>query len=319
MPGIMPPSPTPPFLTQAAPLERKAGHALLTLALGGGGALLAAMVVGVTALMVAAALAGRENGAGFLAALEMLSQGNRAGRGAESYVFELSLAGLASIAGAGALLAIAARRAGRPMRSFLTIAPRFRWRHALAGLAIFLPVVAVEIGIALLGSGEQSTSPLLTPGPLTGKLLYAGAAVVFLWFAALAEEIIFRGWLLQQTGALTRSLVAVLAVNAVVFSFAHFDPSLGAFITRCALGAGWAWIVLRLGGIELAAGAHFANNLGIALLAQPVLMTAPKPEPFDALSVALQVGTVAALVAGVEWWTRRNSPDKGTILAEFSQ
>jgi membrane protease YdiL (CAAX protease family) len=245
----------------------------------------------------------------------MLGDADRAGRGPESYVFELSLAGLASIAGAGALLAVAARRGGRPMRSFLTVASRFRWRHAVAGLAIFLPVVALEIGIALLGSGEQSASPLFGPGALTAKLLYAGAAIVFLWFAALAEEIIFRGWLLQQTGAVTRSLIAVLAVNAVVFSFAHFDPSLGAFITRCALGAGWAWIVLRLGGIEFAAGAHFANNLGIALLAQPVLMSTPKPEPFDPLSIALQIGTVAALAAGVEWWVRRNARSEATVTA----
>jgi len=104
-------------------------------------------------------------------------------------------------------------------------------------------------------------------------------------------------------------------VNAVIFSLAHGDPSLGAFVTRCALGAGWAWIVLRLGGIEFAAGAHFANNLGIALLAKPVLLTPPKPEPFDILSGALQVGTVAALAAGVAWWTRRNTREARAVVA----
>jgi hypothetical protein len=107
----------------------------------------------------------------------------------------------------------------------------------------------------------------------------------------------------------------VLIVNAVVFSVAHGDPSLGAFVTRCALGAAWAWIVLRMGGIEFAAGAHFANNLGIALLAQPVLFAAPKPEPFDVAGVALQVGTVAVLAAGVAWWTRKNTRETGTLAA----
>ena len=56
---------------------------------------------------------------------------------------------------------------------------------------------------------------------------------------------------------------------------------------------------------EFTAGAHLANNLGIALLAQPVLLSAAQGEPFNALSVALQVGTTAALVVGVEWWVRR--------------
>jgi membrane protease YdiL (CAAX protease family) len=197
----------------------------------------------------------------------------------------------------------------------LTAAPRFRWRHALAGLALFLPVVALEIGLDALSGSKGPGSPLFADAALGGKLLYAGAAVLFLWLAALAEEMIFRGWLLQQTGALTRSVAVVLAVNAVVFSLAHADPSLGAFVTRCALGAAWAWIVLRLGGIEFAAGAHFANNLGIALLARPVLMTPPQPEPFDVLSVGLQVGTVVLLAGGVAWWTRRNTRETRTVLA----
>ena len=307
---------TPAFLAQAGPYERNVVHALVTFILGGAAAVAAALAVGVAVMFAAAILTSRETGHGLMAALDLLGRGERPGRSPPSYIYELAVAGLTLIAPAVALLAIAARRAGRPIRSFMTTAPRFRWRHALTGLLVFLPIVALEIGAESLKAGDAASgSPLFADAALGGRLAYAAAAVVFLWFAALAEEMVFRGWLLQQTGALTRNLAAVLAINGVVFSLAHGDPSLGAFVTRCALGLGWAWIVLRLGGIEFAAGAHFANNLGIALLAKPVLLTPPKPEPFDILSVGLQVGTVAVLAAGVEWWTRRNTREARTVAA----
>jgi len=306
---------TPAFLAQVGPAERKLGRSAVTLILGGAAAIAAGLVAGLVVMFAGAALMSRETGAGLMAALQLLNDSDRTGRSPPSYIYELALAGLVLIVPATALLAVAARRAGRPIRSFMTTAPRFRWSHALTGLLVFLPVVALEIGAESLSTPGGSGSPLFADAALAGRLAYAAAAVVFLWLAALAEEMVFRGWLLQQTGALTRSVAAVLVVNAVIFSLAHGDPSLGAFITRCALGAGWAWIVLRLGGIEFAAGAHFANNLGIALLAKPVLLSAPKPEPFDVLSVALQIGTVAALAAGVAWWTRRNTRETRTVVA----
>ena len=296
------------FLSQTGPEERRFGRAAVTLVLCAAAAVAAAITVALAVVLVTAALMSQRGGGGLLAAIDLLNQGGRSGRTPTSYTYELALAGLSSFAAAGALLAVAARRAGRPMLSFLTTASRFRWRQALTGLAVFLPVVMLEIAVESFGSPQGQGSPLFAAdAALAGRLAYAAAAVVFLWMAALAEEIIFRGWLLQQTGAFTRNLAVVLAVNAVVFSLAHWDPSPGAFLARCALGAGWAWIVLQLGGIEFAAGAHFANNLGIALLVRPVILAAPKPEPFDLLSVALQMGTVAALAIGVTWWARRSA------------
>jgi len=301
------------FLGKAGPDEGRPGRAAVTVILCAAAAIGAAVAVALCVVLTAGALMSREAG-GLQAAMDLLSNANRPDRSPGSYVYELALAGLSSFAAALALLAVAARRAGRPMRSFLTTASHFRWRHALVGLAVFLPVVMLEIGVETLGSPQGPPSPLfVADAALAGRLAYAGAAVAFLWMAALAEEIIFRGWLLQQTGAFTRNLALVLAVNAIVFSLAHGDPSPGAFLARCALGAGWAWIVLQLGGIEFAAGAHFANNLGIALLVRPVILAAPKPEPFDLVSVALQMGTVAALAAGVTWWTRRARAPTRTV------
>jgi hypothetical protein len=71
------------------------------------------------------------------------------------------------------------------------------------------------------------------------------------------------------------------------------------------MGMGWAWVVLRLAGVELAAGAHLANNLAICLFSRPVVFTPPKAEPVDWASVAVELASIAILVALVELALRR--------------
>lgn len=295
-----------PFLETTGPGERDLLRAAFTLVLGAAAGLAGAMIAGALVTLAAAGLASAAGDVGFFDAIDRLADGARPNRALVSYAYEFALVGIASLAAAAAFVAVAARRAERPMRTFLTAAPRFRWRHALMGLVIFLPVVAAEIWLAELVSPASGTAPLAAPGASVGqKLVYVAAAVGFLGCAALAEEMLFRGWLLQQTRAFTRSIVLIVAVNAVAFSLAHGDPSMGGLVTRLALGVGWAWIVLRLAGVEFATGAHLANNLGIVLLAEPLLLTVSEPQPFEPVSVALQIGTTALLVLGVEWWVRR--------------
>jgi membrane protease YdiL (CAAX protease family) len=296
-----------PFLDEAGPAERGLVRVVVTVALAAAAGLAAALCAATLLLLVAAGLTSWGSG-GFLAAIRLLAEPSHSDRALLSYTYELAMVGTASIAAAGAFIAVVARRAGRAMRTFLTAAPRFRWRHAVVGLLIFLPVVAAEIWLDGAIHPPADTPPVATPGA-TGmeRLAYVAAAVSFLWLAALAEEVLFRGWLLQQTRAFTRSIVVIVAINAVAFSLAHGDLSIGGFVTRLALGIGWAWIVLRLDGVEFAAGAHLANNLGLALLAKPVLLSPPGPQPFEPVSVILQIGTVVALACGVEWWVRRGA------------
>jgi membrane protease YdiL (CAAX protease family) len=299
---------TVPFLDEAGPAERGLVRVAATVALAAAAGLAAALCAAMLLHLVAAGLTSAGSGASFAASLKLLSEVNRSGRSLLSYTYELAMVGSASIAAAGAFIAVAARRAGRPLRTFLTAAPRFRWRQAVVGLLIFLPVVAAEVWLDGAIHPPAEVAPVATHGASgMDRLAYVAAALSFLWLAALAEEILFRGWLLQQTRAFTRSVAVIVAINAVAFSLAHGDLSVGGFVTRLALGVGWAWIVLRLDGVEFAAGAHLANNLGLALLAKPVLLSSPGPQPFEPVSVILQVGTVAALALGVEWWVRRGS------------
>ena len=295
-----------PFLDAATPAEHGRLRTLVTVVLGAAAGL-AASIAAVTLVMIVATMIAAAGGAGWTAAIGLLTDGARADRGLTSYIFDLAVVGTSSMAAVAGFIGICAWRAGRSPRSFLTTAPRFRWRHAVLGLAIFLPVVAAEIWVEGLVNGA-SAAPLATPGASgIDRLLYAAAAFVFLGLAAFAEELLFRGWLMQQTHALTRRLLVVIAVNAALFTLAHGDFSVGGLVTRFVMGAGWAWVVLRLGGVEFTTGAHLANNLGIALLAQPVLLASAATQPLDPASVALQVGPLVVLALVVEGWARRRA------------
>jgi len=280
----------------------------LTLTLGGLAGLIAIVVASLAVTAVGSAIlsANASPHLGVLQAFGVLTDVGRGHRSLISYVFELSLAGLSSYAGALAFLAVAARVEARPIRSFLTVAQAFRWRQIGLGLIIFLPIVGLAIGLTDVLDPHPPTPPLLMPGaPTSARLIYCAAAVVFLYIAALSEEMLFRGWALQRTGVFTKNIPIVLGVNGILFSLAHFDPDLGAFVIRAVMGAGWAWIVLRLAGVELAAGAHLANNLAICLFNRPVVLTPPERQPFDAVSVGVELASIALLVLIVELALRR--------------
>ena len=133
--------------------------------------------------------------------------------------------------------------------------------------------------------------------------IYALAALLLVPAAA-AEEIVFRGWLLRLFGALTREPMTLILGTALIFSALHFDFAPDDFLMRAIMGAGFAYMTLRLGGIELATGAHAANNILLVLFVEPLSLKAD--EGAGSLSVApliedvlLAVGYVAITEAVV--------------------
>lgn len=93
---------------------------------------------------------------------------------------------------------------------------------------------------------------------------YAAVVLVLLPMQTSAEEFFFRGWLLQW--AHTRSTPFRVVLSGIVFALPHLgNPEaagheLPALAVWFIIGAGWAFVSIRDGGIELALGAHLANN-----------------------------------------------------------
>lgn len=286
---------TPEFLKPVGERERNIVRLLAFLAVGGALFLLVSLVT-IAAVTVAMAMHGHSPAQ----LADILKSGKRIGAALSSYNYLLAMAGLSLFASALALLWLAARFYSRPFRSFVTAAPRFRWGLAGLGFAITLPILGVAVGLQQVFGNEPLHPPIFTATGGGDLAFYVVAAVAFLFIAALAEEMIFRGWLLQQTSAFTRSIPILLLVNGVLFSLAHGDLDPGALFVRALMGASWAWIALRVGGLEFGTGAHLANNLLIALFIEPVTLAAPAHEQADIWSGLVQLAIVGASVAAVE-------------------
>ncbi len=206
-------------------------------------------------------------------------------------VFETATNGIFFVA----FVAAATALAGRRLLACVTVAAKVRWRLLAAGLALSSLVIGPLIAAGGLLGAEAPAVPLLTISPHgAGRIAY-GLSTLLLIPAAAAEELIFRGWLIRQTAAFSRRPAMLVGVSAVVFSSLHFDASWDGFITRALMGAGFAYMTLRLGGIEFSTGVHATNNILIVLLIQPLT-----PQSVNA-SAGLSAGSVladAALIAG---------------------
>jgi membrane protease YdiL (CAAX protease family) len=198
--------------------------------------------------------------------------------------------------------------AHRRLITYATVAPRFRW--GLLGLGLGLSVLVLTPALAaerVLGPGGPPPILAISGGlPAQGLYLAAGLTMIP---AALAEELVFRGWLLRATSGFARRPGPLLAVTAIVFAAAHFAfvPALedaDAFIRLALMGGGWAYMTLRLGGVEFAAGSHAANNLLVVLLLHPLKAETPGSNggPLELLTdLTLVIGYFIITEAVVRW------------------
>lgn len=215
------------------------------------------------------------------------------------YVLEISLALGAS---ALALLLVARRLFHRPLASWITTAPRFRWGQVGLGLVIGLVGLTAVSQIPGLGAaGELLTdAPILDPTASIGvRLFYVAATGFGFLIAAAAEEAVFRGYVLQQVTALTRHPLSGLMISGVLFALIHLEFSPYALAARTVIGLAFAWTALRLGGLEFAIGAHLANNLVIALFGEAMLPGVVADQG-DALGVVTEVIIAVFLAVAAE-------------------
>jgi len=197
-----------------------------------------------------------------------------------------------------AFVAVAAVLARHSIMDYVSVARRVRWRLLVAGLVlstlVFSPLMAAQV----LFSSDAPPMPILTVSaePL-GRGAYLVAVVALLIPAAAAEELMFRGWLLRQTAALLRQPAPLIAFTAILFAAIHLDFSPDAFLTRALMGAGFAYMTLRLGGIEFATGVHASNNILIVLFVEPLTsQTINGPSNLSVSSLVVDVAMVAAYI-----------------------
>lgn len=153
---------------------------------------------------------------------------------------------------------LAVRLVGRrPASTVLSVAGRLRWRllgRAAVVSAVFM-IIALVVTLLVdppIAYGFES----IHRWPLIMVLL---VLAVIPWQAA-AEEVLFRGVLMQAVGAWLRHPVWAIVLPAPLFVLGHTYNAYGlADIAVFALVAGY--LTWRTGGLEAAIGLHVVNNL----------------------------------------------------------
>lgn len=201
----------------------------------------------------------------------------------------------------------------RGLGSFVWPRGRFGWDQFLIGMG----VAALALGglgvVEVLSLGLEVRPPLLNVDyPLDHRLIYAGVALVGLLVAAAAEEVVFRGVLLQITGGFTKNALVLCVLNGLAFSAFHLDPDPVAFVARFVSGAVWAWAALRLGSLAFAIGAHLANNLMIALFVEPFSEAAQVAQGYPLQSLPGDLAATLVMLGVIEWLARRRSTEPAT-------
>ena len=103
-------------------------------------------------------------------------------------------------------------------------------------------------------------------------LPFVAVALLLTPLQCLAEELMFRGYLVQALARLSRRPAFLAVASSILFTLPHlFNPEVeayGAWIMAAnyfAMALFLATIALRDGRLELAIGAHTSNNLLLAL------------------------------------------------------
>lgn len=140
-------------------------------------------------------------------------------------------------------------------RWLVSVQPGLRWRYLIVCLGLALVVLVVVI--ALSSMGQQ-----ITIAPQQGLLGFVAVLIITSPLQAAAEEVLFRGYLLQALGAGIRGPWAPVLLTAFAFALFHGTQNVPLFLDRFAFGVLAGLLVVRTGGLEAGIAAHVINNLG---------------------------------------------------------
>ncbi|HLE13334.1 MAG TPA: CPBP family intramembrane glutamic endopeptidase [Anaerolineales bacterium] len=156
----------------------------------------------------------------------------------------------------------------RPFRTLITGRRAIDWRRFGAGFGVWFLLSALSSLVEYLIYPETYSLQF----DLATFLPFALLALILTPIQTSSEELFFRGYLVQAGSLISRSPVFLAIWSGALFTLPHvLNPEVAAntllvLSTYFALGAFLAWVSIKDGTIELALGAHAANNLFAGLV-----------------------------------------------------
>jgi len=206
----------------------------------------------------------------------------------------------------------------RSYRSLFGASGKVDWRHVKQGFLFVTAFFALRVLIML-------AEPFVLPGGMVHPVIFGAfmpwliwlpiaAAVIFIQISA--EELFFRGYLLQQLRARSQSFFIYAALPSLLFGLLHFDAesygilnALLYVVTTTLIGVVGCHVTLHTGNIGAMIGVHYGVNLSTLVFGADgfgggfslVRTTAPLDGAYFTYSLVLQ----AALVLWGYWIWRR--------------
>jgi uncharacterized protein len=190
----------------------------------------------------------------------------------------------------------------RPIGTLISARRSPNWKRIFAGAWVWgLLFMLSEVLLYLMHPQAYK----FTFEPLSWLILVS-VAFVLTPLQTSAEEFFFRSYLLQGMGLLVRNRVVLAVLNGILFTIPHLsnpeiarNPGLIA-LNYFGMGIFLAYITLRDQSLDLALGAHAANNLCSFLLVNTadsviptnalVTVTQPEHPAISLLILAIMVG-----------------------------
>ncbi len=212
----------------------------------------------------------------------------------------------------------------RSLRSLVTAMPSVNWQRIGLGFAIWT-------GLLLAGTiFEYFFWPETFTVTFEARVFipFAVLAILLTPIQTTAEELFFRGYLVQAGSLINRNWVFLSIWSGVLFALPHFsNPEVASntvvvLLTFFVLGAFLAWISLKDGSLELAIGVHAANNLMAGLvvtfpesvLPTPAILTTTHFEPIFSLIAEVIMCALLYLLVFVWRGRKQEVAEAGTSM-----
>lgn len=187
----------------------------------------------------------------------------------------------------------------RNIKGLFTSFEKYSWKRTWIGFA----TLALISSTFALGDFLANRNSYSWNFDLSAFLPYLLIAFTLLPIQTTAEELFFRGWLQQWIDNGKKKQWSISLIGGVLFALPHMaNPEVSGndlffpIISYGAIGFMLAWVTYRDKTLEIAIGAHFANNLLAALVISTEDSALPSVSLFTTPEVAWGPAAVFSVI-----------------------
>jgi hypothetical protein len=161
----------------------------------------------------------------------------------------------------------------RPFSSYSSSRGGWNFRLYFKALVIPLILYIIFMGAMAIIEGPQGTSNV--------SIAFIIVILISVPLQCIAEEYVFRGFLMQTFGSWFKMPVLAIFLQALIFALSHGYTGIGNFETFIS-GLGLGFLAWKANGIEVSSAIHTANNFCVGLFVMLGLQASTSsPKLFD--------------------------------------